>query len=128
MPLLPFYYIDPHVASPGIASTPSPEVLNLWKEAQAVCFDVDSTLYVVDILLSQALFSETAYTLPLHRCEDESIDEIAAFLGVGEQVAALTARYGTELLKRMHKHHVLHHSAPWAAASSFRTRWLPAST
>jgi phosphoserine phosphatase len=25
-------------------------------------------------------------------CEDESIDELAAFLGVGEQVAALTAK------------------------------------
>lgn len=25
-------------------------------------------------------------------CADESIDEIAAFLGVGEQVAALTAK------------------------------------
>lgn len=33
-------------------------------------------------------------TLP-YRCEDESIDEIAAFLGVGEQVAALTARYAS---------------------------------
>ncbi len=28
----------------------------------------------------------------LCRCEDESIDELAAFLGVGEAVAALTAR------------------------------------
>lgn len=39
------------------------------RKAQAVCFDVDSTF-----------------------CEDESIDEIAAFLGVGDQVAALTAQ------------------------------------
>ena len=28
------------------------------------------------------------------RCEDESIDELAAFLGVGDEVAAMTARYG----------------------------------
>lgn len=28
----------------------------------------------------------------LRSCADESIDEIAAFLGVGEQVAALTAK------------------------------------
>jgi hypothetical protein len=27
------------------------------------------------------------------RCEDESIDELAAFLGVGDEVAAMTARY-----------------------------------
>ncbi|KAK9828777.1 hypothetical protein WJX72_002034 [[Myrmecia] bisecta] len=43
-------------------------VLETWRRAQAVCFDVDSTL-----------------------CEDESIDELAAFLGVGDAVAALTA-------------------------------------
>lgn len=48
---------------------PSPEVLELWRTAEAVCFDVDSTF-----------------------CSDESIDEIAAFLGVGEQVAALTSQ------------------------------------
>lgn len=36
---------------------------------QAVCFDVDSTF-----------------------CTDESIDEIASFLGVGEKVAEMTAR------------------------------------
>jgi hypothetical protein len=28
----------------------------------------------------------------LRSCQDESIDEIAAFLGVGEQVAELTRR------------------------------------
>lgn len=28
----------------------------------------------------------------MHSCEDESIDEIAAFLGVGDEVAAMTAR------------------------------------
>ncbi|KAL3150327.1 hypothetical protein ABBQ32_000172 [Trebouxia sp. C0010 RCD-2024] len=46
----------------------SPEVLRLWRSAQAVCFDVDSTL-----------------------CEDESIDELADFLGVGQEVAEMTA-------------------------------------
>jgi len=55
---------------PGAAvkRTPSPAVLAAWRTAQAVCFDIDSTL-----------------------CEDESIDELAAFLGKGEAVAALTA-------------------------------------
>lgn len=48
---------------------PSAAVLATWRSAKAVCFDVDSTL-----------------------CTDESIDEIAAFLGVGEQVAALTSQ------------------------------------
>eukprot|EP00878_Enallax_costatus_P036683 GHUV01041217.1.p1 GENE.GHUV01041217.1~~GHUV01041217.1.p1 ORF type:complete len:202 (+),score=36.16 GHUV01041217.1:68-673(+) len=48
---------------------PSTDVVELWRTAQAVCFDVDSTF-----------------------CADESIDEIAAFLGVGEQVAAMTAQ------------------------------------
>ena len=31
----------------------------------------------------------------MHRCEDESIDELAAFLGVGEEVAAMTAKYAS---------------------------------
>lgn len=52
----------------GVKRTPSPRVLSLWRSAQAVCFDVDSTL-----------------------CVDESIDELAAFLGCGDAVAALTA-------------------------------------
>lgn len=42
-----------------------------WRNAQAVCFDVDSTV-----------------------CEDEGIDELAAFCGAGEAVAAWTARSG----------------------------------
>lgn len=46
----------------------SDHVLKVWRSAQAVCFDVDSTL-----------------------CEDESIDELAQFLGVGQQVADMTA-------------------------------------
>lgn len=32
------------------------------------------------------------FPAPTYSCADESIDEIAAFLGVGEQVAALTAK------------------------------------
>ncbi|CAM6018239.1 unnamed protein product [Sphagnum balticum] len=47
----------------------SPEMVALWRHAQAVCFDVDSTV-----------------------CEDEGIDELAAFCGAGEAVAAWTAR------------------------------------
>jgi len=45
------------------------EVVATWQNAQAVCFDVDSTV-----------------------CEDEGIDELAAFCGAGEAVAAWTAR------------------------------------
>ncbi|GLC47214.1 hypothetical protein PLESTB_001457900 [Pleodorina starrii] len=51
------------------ATEVKPEVAHLLRSAEAVCFDVDSTF-----------------------CEDESIDELAAYLGVGEQVAALTAK------------------------------------
>lgn len=49
------------------------DVVATWRSAQAVCFDVDSTV-----------------------CEDEGIDELAAFCGAGEAVAAWTAR--SELL------------------------------
>ncbi|KAG0554297.1 hypothetical protein M758_12G083100 [Ceratodon purpureus] len=45
------------------------EVVATWQNAQAVCFDVDSTV-----------------------CEDEGIDELAAFCGAGDAVAAWTAR------------------------------------
>ena len=38
----------------------------IWRNADAVCFDVDSTV-----------------------CIDEGIDELADFLGVGEKVADL---------------------------------------
>ena len=41
-------------------------VKSIWRSADAVCFDVDSTV-----------------------CTDEAIDELAAFLGVGDKVAAL---------------------------------------
>ncbi|KAL4434247.1 hypothetical protein ABPG75_000688 [Micractinium tetrahymenae] len=53
----------------GVRLDPSPELLQLIRSADAFTFDVDSTF-----------------------CADESIDEIAAFLGVGEQVAELTAK------------------------------------
>ncbi|KAL0036145.1 hypothetical protein WJX79_005418 [Trebouxia sp. C0005] len=64
-----------HLALTSVASADqapkleaSDHVLSTWRSAQAVCFDVDSTL-----------------------CEDESIDELANFLGVGQQVADMTA-------------------------------------
>eukprot|EP00210_Caulerpa_lentillifera_P009271 g8836.t1 len=53
--------------SPRMTKRPSIESLSIWKTAQAVCFDVDSTL-----------------------CQEESIDELADFLGVGTKVAQLT--------------------------------------
>lgn len=46
------------------------EVLELWRSANAVCFDVDSTV-----------------------CVDEGIDELADFCGAGEAVAEWTARF-----------------------------------
>jgi phosphoserine phosphatase len=58
-----------NVNSDLVKREPSPDVLSTIRSADAFCFDVDSTF-----------------------CEDESIDEIAAFLGVGDEVAALTAR------------------------------------
>lgn len=45
------------------------EVLQLWRTADAVCFDVDSTV-----------------------CVDEGIDELAEFCGAGKAVAEWTAR------------------------------------
>lgn len=42
-------------------------VRDVWQNAEAVCFDVDSTV-----------------------CTDEAIDELAAFIGVGDEVAACT--------------------------------------
>lgn len=53
----------------GIPREPSVEVLDLLKAADAVCFDVDSTF-----------------------CADESIDELAEYLGVGQEVKELTAK------------------------------------
>lgn len=48
---------------------PSPAVLEMWRSAEAVCFDVDSTV-----------------------CMDEGIDELGEFCGAGEAVAAWTSR------------------------------------
>ncbi|KAJ4713196.1 Phosphoserine phosphatase chloroplastic [Melia azedarach] len=50
-------------------TSPSKEVLELWRNADAVCFDVDSTV-----------------------CVDEGIDELAEFCGAGKAVAEWTAR------------------------------------
>jgi phosphoserine phosphatase len=56
--------------APALAASPPPPpaVLATLRAADAWCFDVDSTF-----------------------CTDESIDELAAFLGCGAEVAALTA-------------------------------------
>ncbi|KAL6533210.1 hypothetical protein OROMI_027322 [Orobanche minor] len=48
---------------------PSKEVLDVWRNADAVCFDVDSTI-----------------------CLDEGIDELAEFCGAGEAVAEWTTK------------------------------------
>lgn len=48
---------------------PSKVILQLWRSADAVCFDVDSTV-----------------------CLDEGIDELAEFCGAGKAVADWTAR------------------------------------
>lgn len=45
------------------------EVLEIWRNADAVCFDVDSTV-----------------------CLDEGIDELADFCGAGKAVAEWTAK------------------------------------
>jgi phosphoserine phosphatase len=42
------------------------EIMQLWKKADCVCFDVDSTV-----------------------CQDEGIDELAYFLGKGDAIAKL---------------------------------------
>ena len=42
--------------------------------------------------ICRVLVLEWPHSLAIYRCEDESIDELAAFLNVGEAVAALTAR------------------------------------
>ncbi|RWR83217.1 phosphoserine phosphatase, chloroplastic [Cinnamomum micranthum f. kanehirae] len=50
-------------------SQPTKEVLEVWKNADAICFDVDSTV-----------------------CLDEGIDEFADFCGAGKAVAEWTAK------------------------------------
>lgn len=57
------------VANSSLNLEPSPEVRDIWRSADCVCFDVDSTV-----------------------CEDEGIDELADFCGAGEAVAAWTVR------------------------------------
>ncbi|KAM7279235.1 hypothetical protein ACFE04_006369 [Oxalis oulophora] len=48
---------------------PSKDIIEIWRKADAVCFDVDSTV-----------------------CVDEGIDELAEFCGAGTAVAEWTAR------------------------------------
>lgn len=55
--------------SPDVPRTASDHVLSILQQADGVCFDVDSTF-----------------------CQDESIDELAEYLGVGEKVKELTAK------------------------------------
>mmetsp|Transcript_17849 Transcript_17849/g.24696 ORF Transcript_17849/g.24696 Transcript_17849/m.24696 type:complete len:317 (+) Transcript_17849:40-990(+) len=52
-----------------VSTGPSSQVIEILLKAEAVCFDVDSTV-----------------------CTDEGIDELAAFLGAGDEVAAWTRR------------------------------------
>jgi phosphoserine phosphatase len=52
-----------------MSTTVSDAHLKIWKGANAVCFDVDSTV-----------------------CQDEGIDELAAYCGSGDEVAAWTAK------------------------------------
>ncbi|KAG9439092.1 hypothetical protein H6P81_019257 [Aristolochia fimbriata] len=61
----------PHAATSAHVdnTVPNKEVLEKWRNADAVCFDVDSTV-----------------------CLDEGIDELAEFCGAGKAVAEWTAR------------------------------------
>lgn len=63
----------PSISTICTASTTLPQTeqraRHIWKHADAVCFDVDSTV-----------------------CENEAIDELAEYLGVGEEVATATRR------------------------------------
>ncbi|CAI2351429.1 unnamed protein product [Caenorhabditis sp. 36 PRJEB53466] len=54
-------------ATESIVKNHEEETKRVWRKANAVCFDVDSTV-----------------------CQDEGIDELAAYLGVGEAVANVT--------------------------------------
>jgi phosphoserine phosphatase len=53
----------------SMSSGPTTQALDIWTNAEAVCFDVDSTV-----------------------CPSEGIDDLAAFLGKGEEVAQFTAQ------------------------------------
>ncbi|KAE8727796.1 Phosphoserine phosphatase [Hibiscus syriacus] len=66
--LLQFNRLNPQLLATLIISS-LPKVLKLWRSADAVCFDVDSTV-----------------------CVDEGIDELAEFCGAGKAVAEWTAR------------------------------------
>ena len=58
------------------------EVLELWRNGDAVCFDVDSTV-----------------------CLDEGIDELAEFCGAGKAVAEWTARLYNHLVSMIVYNH-----------------------
>eukprot|EP00250_Pteridium_aquilinum_P007379 c17109_g1_i1 orf=296-1174(+) len=57
------------VTSPSRLPSPSEATIGIWRSAEAVCFDVDSTV-----------------------CMDEGIDALGEFCGAGEAVAAWTSR------------------------------------
>ncbi|CAI7814394.1 unnamed protein product [Closterium sp. NIES-53] len=59
----------PLPSAPPSTLLPISDVLRVWRAADAVCFDVDSTV-----------------------CVDEGIDELAAYCGAGEAVAAWTTK------------------------------------
>ncbi|KAF7094381.1 hypothetical protein CFC21_096692 [Triticum aestivum] len=62
--------VSKHPSSSCLANRqPSKEVLETWRSADAVCFDVDSTV-----------------------CLDEGIDELADFCGAGQAVAEWTTK------------------------------------
>ncbi|XP_016577736.2 phosphoserine phosphatase, chloroplastic isoform X2 [Capsicum annuum] len=61
--------LEAFAVTPFDNTLPSKEVLDVWQNANAVCFDVDSTV-----------------------CIDEGIDEFAEFCGAGKAVAEWTAR------------------------------------
>ncbi|KAM3374009.1 phosphoserine phosphatase, chloroplastic isoform X1 [Capsicum galapagoense] len=61
--------LEASAVTPFDNTLPSKEVLDVWQNANAVCFDVDSTV-----------------------CIDEGIDEFAEFCGAGKAVAEWTAR------------------------------------
>ncbi|GMT23485.1 hypothetical protein PFISCL1PPCAC_14782, partial [Pristionchus fissidentatus] len=56
-------------ANSTVLSQAEQRARHIWKQADAVCFDVDSTV-----------------------CKDEAIDELAVYLGVGEEVATATRK------------------------------------
>ena len=64
---------SPVKTSPSKTEAAESEARRLWREADAVCFDVDSTV-----------------------CVDEAIDELATFCGVGSEVADWTRRAMSE--------------------------------